>query len=151
VILYEHTNLEGRCWGFAAGETGWVGDAANDQASSVWVSEGYVVTLFLHAWFDGPAHSTLTMFEPWGWVDIGNDNVSSLVVQPSEPVRSYYGGEDATAESAAYDLTSLPASGCGRVGASVARRGAGGRQWEYGLVASFCWNGTTVTAVWRAR
>ena len=49
VILYEHTNFQGRCWGFPAGQTDYVGDAANDQASSIWVADGYVATIYLHA------------------------------------------------------------------------------------------------------
>ena len=95
VVLYEHTNFQGRCWGFPAGQTDWIGDAANDQASSIWVADGYVATIFLHAWFGGPSHNTHTTSDPWSWADIGNDNVSSLVVQSAEPDwNCYYGNEE---------------------------------------------------------
>lgn len=149
VVLYEHTNFGGRCWAFSAGETGWVGGDANDQASSIWVADGYVATIFLHAWFDGAAHNTDTTQHPWGWADIGNDNVSSLVVQPSEPEWSYYWGDSETTEpDDANALVAVAASGCAKVGAAVAHRNLYRRLWRFALLTRFCWNGSSVNAVW---
>src|SRR5688572_2740448 len=45
VVLYEHANYQGQCWGFPAGQTDYVGDGANERASSIWVADGYVATL----------------------------------------------------------------------------------------------------------
>jgi hypothetical protein len=126
----------------------YVGDAANDRASSIWVADGYVATLYRDAYFGGGSDNTATSADPWGWANVGNDTVSSLVVQPSEPDWSYYDGSDETQEPTGYASTLVATSGCARVGASVARRGARGRQWEYGLVTSFCWNGSVVSSIY---
>lgn len=148
VILYQHANYEGECWGFPAGETAYVGDAANDQASSIWVADGYVATIFQDGWFGGGYDNTVTAPDPWGWGSVGNDGVSSLVVQLSEPDASYYAGVSETEEPTAYDSTQLAASGCAKVGASVERRSPYRRQWRYALLTRFCWNGIEITAVW---
>ena len=149
VVLYEHADYEGECWSFAAGQTVYVGDGANDRASSIRVAEGYVATLYEHDYFGGGSINTFTAGDPWGWASVGNDAVSSLVVQASEPDwSSYFYGNDETAEPTAWDLTQMPASGCSRVGASVARRGLRGRQWEFGLITSYCWNGSSISSIW---
>jgi hypothetical protein len=127
----------------------YVGDGANDRASSIRVADGYVATLYEHGYFGGGSANTSTAADAWGWASVGNDTVSSLVVQSAEPDwNSYFYGNDETAEPTAWDLTQMPASGCSRVGASVARRGLRGRQWEFGLVTRYCWNGSTISSIW---
>ena len=137
------------CWGYPAGETA-RSARSNDRASSVWVADGYVATLFLHASFDGAAYNTVTASDPWSWTDIGNDNVSSLVVQRADPDRTYYEGTGETQASDAQNLTSLPASGCSRRRRRriVHRNFSGRRLWRFAYLASFCWNGATITALW---
>src|SRR5918999_2513205 len=96
VILYEHVDFGGACWGFFPGSHSWVGDHANDKASSIRVAAGYVVSLFAHGDFGGAWHNTETSATPWGWSNVGNDTVSSLVVQSSDPDPTSYEGEEVT-------------------------------------------------------
>ena len=129
------------------GQTVYVGDAANDQASSIRVADGYVATLYRDAYFSGASDNTVTAADPWGWANVGNDTVSSLVVQSSEPDSAYYSGADET-EELPQDLTEVAASGCAKVGAAVTHRNVYRRLWRFALLTRFCWNGATITALW---
>jgi hypothetical protein len=146
VILYEHVDFGGACWGFSPGSHSWVGDGANDKASSIRVAAGYVVSLFEHGEFGGSWHNTETSASPWGWSNVGNDNVSSLVVQASEPDPSFYEGEEVTTP----DGIGFPyaTTGCARVGDAVNYKRFDRTFWTYALRVSFCWNGTTITSLW---
>jgi hypothetical protein len=146
VILFEHVDFGGACWGFWPGSHASVGDA-NDKASSIRVAAGYVVSLFQHPDFGGSWHNTETSSSPWGWSSVGNDSVSSLVVQSSGPDPTWYEGDELGAPEG---IGSSPAaSGCARVGDSVKFRTSSGRiAWVYALRVSFCWDGAAITSIW---
>jgi hypothetical protein len=157
VILYEHIDYGGRCWGFSEGQYSYLGEAS-DQASSVQVADGYVVTLFADGDYAGWSHNSETDPSPWGWNGIGNDNVSSIAVAKAAEA-DYYDGSDATDDSAfvpsstktasTKTASTEAASSCARVGDAVVRNStiSGRRQWRYGLAVSFCWSGGTITKV----
>jgi hypothetical protein len=148
VILYEHVDFGGACWGFESGSHTWVGDHANDRASSIRVAAGYVVSLFAHADFAGSWHNTETSASPWNWSNVGNDSVSSLVVQTSAPDPNHYEGDELTEPSGIG--SSIAPTGCARVGDAVRfkTRDRTRTLWSYALRASFCWNGMTITSLW---
>lgn len=150
VVLYEDAYHRGQCWGFSAGQIAYVGDAANDRASSIWVADGYVATLFTEASFGGRSYNTGTSAEPWGWTGVGNDSVSSLVVQFSQLDSTYYKGNSETLapEQTGVSSTAPAASGCAKVGAGVTHRNVYRRLWRFALLTRFCWNGLTVTSIW---
>jgi hypothetical protein len=92
-------------------------------------------------------HNTETSATPWSWADVGNDAVSSLVIQATEPDSSLYNGEETAVESGIGQH--VAGSGCARVGDAVRFRNVGGRViWTYSLAVSFCWNGATITSIW---
>ena len=81
VCFYEHTNFQGRAYCIRVGErVGFVGNAANDQFSSVRVPRGAEVTMCEHSNFRGRCrtlrHSEST-FVPMGF----NDMVSAVAAQ----------------------------------------------------------------------
>jgi hypothetical protein len=146
VILYEHVDFGGACWGYGPGSHSWVGDHANDKASSIRVAAGYVVSLFQHPDFGGSWHNTETSASPWGWSNVGNDTVSSLVVQTSAADPNLYEGAEVNDPN---DIGySTASSGCARVGDAVRFKRFERTLWTYALRASFCWNGMTITNLW---
>jgi hypothetical protein len=148
VVLYEHAYYQGQCWSFPVGQIVYVGDAANDRASSIRVADGYVATLYEHGYFGGGSANTFTAADPWGWASVGNDAVSSLVVQSAEPDwTSYYYANQET-EAQPQNLTEVAASGCAKVGGGVTHRNIYRRLWRFALLTRFCWNGSTITALW---
>ncbi|MCP4105726.1 MAG: peptidase inhibitor family I36 protein [Desulfobacteraceae bacterium] len=52
-IFYEHTNKKGAYFHGKAGGEPFVKDNWNDKISSVWVREGYTVTIYEHSNFSG--------------------------------------------------------------------------------------------------
>jgi hypothetical protein len=147
VILYEHVGFAGRCWGFVPGSHSYVGDAANNQASSVRVATGYVATLYKRSNFEAAYgwHNTETTDNPWGWTNVGNDAVSSLVVQVA-PDSTYFDGVSGEGDWVG-EAASL-ASRCARVGDGVKHQRPGRVHWRFNFRVRFCWSGTKVTDVW---
>jgi hypothetical protein len=146
VVLYEHVGYGGRCWSFGVGQHASIGDA-NDQVSSIRVAGGYVATLFPHASFVGAAFNTETTDAPWGWTGIGNDTLSSLVVQALPPNTSYSNGYD-QAEPVNTAFYGSGTTGCARVGDGVLYRNSIRVHWKFNLLVSFCWDGAKVTSLY---
>lgn len=151
VVLYEHTNYGGRCWGFNVGEHAYVGDAANDQASSIFIQPGYFAVLFTHRDFGGANAQTPAAADPWSWTGVGNDAVSSLLVVPVSGDPLYYEGAEAQEyDDSAYRVLSIARKSCGAVGDGVkfAHPVTGRIHWLYGLKVRFCWDGKKVTELY---
>jgi hypothetical protein len=147
VVLYEYVNFGGRCWSFGVGETAYVGDA-NDQASSIKVASGYTATLFTEANYGGGWTNTVTSGDPSGWSGVGNDSVSSLVVQPTAPDGNYDLGSQVQTETFPERFL-LVSNGCARVGDGLGWKSlVRSREWTLALRVSFCWNEKKITKLW---
>ena len=130
------------------GETAYVGDAATDQASSIKVADGYTATLFTDANYGGGWANTVTSGDPTGWSGVGNDSVSSLVVQPTAPDSTYYQGSQVQTETYPERFL-LVSTGCARVGDGLGWKSlVRSREWTLALRVSFCWNGNKITKLW---
>ena len=148
VVLYEYVNFGGRCWSFGVGETAYVGDAATDQASSIKVADGYTATLFTDANYGGGWANTVTSGDPSGWSGVGNDSVSSLVVQPTAPDSNYDQGSQVQTETFPERFL-LVSNGCARVGDGLGWKSlVRSREWTLALRVSFCWTGKNITKLW---
>ena len=148
VVLYEYVNFGGRCWSFGVGETAYVGDAANDRASSIKVADGYTATLFTDANYGGGWANTVTSGDPTGWSGVGNDSVSSLVVQPTAPDSTYYRGSQVQTEAYPGRFL-LVSTGCARAGDGLGWKSlVRSREWTLALRVSFCWTGSKITKLW---
>lgn len=148
VVLYEYVNFGGRCWSFGVGATAYVGDAATDQASSIKVADGYTATLFADANYGGGWANTVTAGDPSGWGGIGNDSVSSLVVQTTAPDSTYSQGSQVQTETYPERFL-LVSTGCARAGDGLGWKSlVRSREWTLALRVSFCWNGSKITKVW---
>ena len=144
--LYENTGYGGSCWGFS-GQVPYVGDSANDRASSIQVAPGYVATLFSDANFQGASASTRTASDFSGWGSVGNDRVSSLVVQPDDPTSAYYDGAGATdVTGTSFELAN--GNGCAGVADSVKWSNPIRTQWTYTVRLRFCWKANKITSVY---
>ncbi|OQX25978.1 MAG: hypothetical protein BWK80_12825 [Desulfobacteraceae bacterium IS3] len=55
--FYEHTNAQGSSFSSGAGKSNFVGNRWNDKISSVWVGEGYKVTVYEHTGFGGKSQT----------------------------------------------------------------------------------------------
>ena len=148
VVLYEYVDFGGRCWSFGVGETAYVGDAATDRASSIKVADGYAATLFTDANYGGGWVNTVTSGDATGWSGVGNDSVSSLVVQPTAPGSTYDQGGQVPTETYPERFL-LVSTGCARVGDGLGWKSlVRSREWTLALRVSFCWSGTKITRLW---
>ena len=146
-------NRSRRCWSFGAGEHSSLG-AADNVASSIRVQDGYAVTVFSNANYDGALHTLLSSSaDASGWSQVGRGNASSLIVQVPETLAGY--SVDGVTPSAAGETrgpagpTSSTASGCWHVWhrfTSVTHYKKTG--FTYGLETRFCTKGGKITKLY---
>ena len=128
---------------------GLVQQVSPEPASSIKVADGYTATLFTDANYGGGWANTVTSGDPTAWSGVGNDSVSSLVVQPTAPDSTYYRGSQVQTETYPERFL-LVSTGCARAGDGLGWKSlVRSREWTLALRVSFCWSGTKRS--WRPR
>ena len=150
VVLYEHANYTGRCRSYDIGEYASLGDADN-QASSIRVSDGLFATVFADPTFAGGKNTLETSPDASSWTSVGH-GASSLIVFAPESLGA---GELLTASDSVSagpqgdHSDRIDASGCWRVWDGFAKYAVSGRH-AFSMkltVNGFCTNGSRITQI----
>ena len=144
VVIYENTGFGGRCKAFSSSQT-FVGSDFNDLTSSIKVAAGYGVTLFQNSDYGGAYANSITASDPWGWSGVGDNAVSSFIVQALPDTNNSFTGTVADTDI----WNSFSMAGCSGVYNQVyADDRYGRRTLDWRLSLRFCWNGTRITSVY---
>jgi hypothetical protein len=152
VVLYEHVNYGGRCWSYDVGEYPSLG-AADNQASSIKVADGYFATVFADGNFAGGKHTTETSADASGWTNVAHGASSLVVFVPERIVRSELLTAGQTTQDGPRvdpnDSQTINASGCWKVWDGFAAYAANTRRISSMklTVNRFCTNGWLITGI----